>query len=77
MAVMDRFYLLDQPSRFMHAVDLHASLEIPPAWRFSLTGHNLLDVDRISQRVPGPGSLSERSTALVGRYLQLRVAVDF
>lgn len=77
MAVMDRFYLLDQPSRFLHAVDLHASLEIPPAWRFSLTGHNLLDVDRISQRVPGPGSLSERSTALVGRYLQLRVAVDF
>lgn len=75
-AVLDRFYLLD-PSGFIHAVDLHASLEVPPVWRFSLTGHNLLDVDRLSQRVPGLGSLSERSTALVGRFLQFRVAVDF
>ena len=75
-AVMGRFYLLDR-SRVMHAIDMHASFTATPKWRFTLIGHNLLDVKTLSQRMPGLGSLSERNTALVGRYVQLRVALDF
>ena len=75
-AVMDRFYLLD-PSRLTHALDLHASFSLSPRWRGSLVGHNLLNVRRLTQRVPGLANLSERNTALVGRYLQVRLSLDF
>lgn len=75
-SLMDRFYLLDQ-SRVIHAVDLHATYSVSPRWRCSLIGHNLLDVERLSQRMPGPGSISERSMALVGRFIQFRVSFDF
>jgi hypothetical protein len=75
-AVMDRFYRLG-PSRFIHAVDLHAGLNLSPRWRASLVGHNLMNIGRLSQRLPSLGNLSERNTAIVGRYLQVRVSFDF
>ena len=75
-ALMDRFYLLNR-SRFVHAVDMHASVMATPKLRFTLIGHNLLDIRILSQRMPGLGNLSQRNTALVGRYVQLRVALDF
>ena len=75
-AVLDRFYRLD-PSRFIHAVDMHAGLVLSPRCRASLVGHNLLNARRLSQRVPGLGHLSERNTAIVGRYLQARFSFDF
>ena len=75
-AFMHRFHQMG-PSGFLNALDLHASLVMPRRWRFTLLGHNLLDVGSFAQRVPGMNSYSERGTILVGRYFQFRAALDF
>ena len=75
-AFMHRFHQMG-PSGILNALDLHASLVMPHRWRFTLLGHNLLDVGSFSQRVPGMNSYSERGTMLVGRYFQFRAALDF